>query len=222
MKKISVLIVFLLLVDTTFSQTELKGVMGINFHSIPSMQDYINQSGIASSDNQVGSFVSAVIFAGEGGLFINHSFELTVEAAYEIYSFTDVKFDTGKDELAFNNFMPSVLGYYVIKGEGYNFKFGGGAGVRFLSVNETLKGKVAATNYSSTGFGTILRAEGNTLLGGNVFANIGFEIRYDINGEPQDNQGVYIKNSVLEENVNFNAFSTGVRLGITYIFGENI
>jgi hypothetical protein len=220
-KKISVLIVFLLLADTAFSQTELKGVMGINFHSIPSIQDYINQSGIASSDNQVGSFVSAVIFAGEGGLFINHSFELTVEAAYEIYSFTDVKFDTGKDELAFNNFMPSVLGYYVIRGEGYNFKFGGGAGLRFLSVNEIRNGIVAATNYSSTGFGAILRAEGNTLLGGNVFANIGFEIRYDINGEP-DNNGKHLYNQVLNENVNFNAFSTGVRLGITYIFGENI
>ena len=222
MKKITVLIIFLLSVNSTFSQTELKGVMGINFHSIPSMQDYINQSGIASPDNQVGSFVSAVIFAGEGGLFLSHSFELTLEAAYEIYSFTDVKFDTGKDELAFNNFMPSVLGYYVIRGEGYNFKFGGGAGVRFLSVNETRNGSVAATNYSSTGFGAILRAEGNTLLGGNFFANIGFEIRYDINGEPQDNKGVYIRNSVLEENVNFNAFSAGVRLGITYIFGENI
>ena len=116
--------------------------------------------------------------------------------------------------------MPSVLGYYVIRGEGYNFKFGGGAGVRFLSVNVTRNGSALATNYSSTGFGAILRAEGNTLLGGSVFANIGFEIRYDINGEP-DNNGKYLYNRVLNENVNFNAFSSGVRLGITYIFGEN-
>ena len=85
MKKISVLIFLVLLCRSAFPQTELKGVMGINFHSIPSMQDYINQSGLASPDNQLGSFVSAVIFAGEGGLFLSHSFELTLEAAYEIY-----------------------------------------------------------------------------------------------------------------------------------------
>lgn len=219
MKKIFLLTFFLLFANSVFSQTELKGVMGINFHSIPSMQDYINQSGLASPDNQLGSFVSVVIFAGEGGLFLSRSFEMTLEAAYEIYSFTDVKLE-GKDELAFNNFMPSVLAYYVIMGEGYNFKFGGGAGVRFLSVNETRNISVAATNYSSVGFGTILRAEGNTLLGGSVYANIGFEIRYDINGEP-DNNGKHLYNHILNENVNFNAFSAGVRLGITYIIGEN-
>lgn len=220
MKKTSVLIFLLLFGNSAFPQGEVKGVMGIDFLSIPSMQDYINQSGIASSDNQLKSFVSAVIFAGEGGLYLGKSFIFTGELAYEIYSFTDVKFDTGKDELAFNNFMPSVLGYYVIRGEGYNFKFGGGAGVRFLSANETRNGSATATNYSSTGFGMILRAEGNTLLGGSVYANIGAEIRYDINGEP-DNNGKNLYNNVLNENVNFNAFSVGVRLGITYIFGEN-
>ena len=220
MKKTSVLIFLLLFGNPAFSQGELKGVMGIDFLSIPSMQDYINQSGIASSDNQLNSFVSAVIFAGEGGLYLSKSFILTGELAYEIYSFTDVKFDTGKDELAFNNIMPSVLGYYVISGDGYNFKFGGGGGLRFLNVSVTRNINVTSTDYSSTGFGMILRAEGNTLLGGSVYANIGAEIRYDINGEP-DNQGIHLYNNVLNENVNFNAFSVGVRLGITYIFGEN-
>lgn len=219
MKKISLLIFLLLFGNSAFSQGELKGVMGINFLSIPSMQDYVNQSGLASSGNQLTSFVSAVIFAGEGGLYLSKSFILTGELAYEIYSFTDVK-PYGKDELAFNNFMPSVLGYYVISGEGYNFKFGGGGGVRFLRVSETRNISVASTDYGSTGFGMILRAEGNTLLGSSVYANIGAEIRYDINGEP-DNNGSNLYNNVQNEIVNFNAFSAGVRLGITYIWGEN-
>jgi len=213
------LFVTLLFISNTLAlaQTELKGVMGIYFLSVPSMQDYINQSGFASSNNQLESLVSSVVFAGEGGFFLSKSFEITLEAAYQVYSFTDVK-PVGKDELSFNNLMPSLMGYYVLSGDGYNFKFGGGVGIRFVSVDETRNISVAKTNYSSVGFGTILRIEGNTLLGGNVYANIGADIRYDINGEPENN-GEHLFNIIQNENVNFNTLSIGVKLGITYIIG---
>lgn len=215
------LLVTLLFISNTLTlaQTELKGVMGIYFLSVPSMQDYINQSGFASSNNQLESFVSSVVFAGEAGFFLSKSFEITLEAAYQVYSFTDVK-PEGKDELNFNNLMPSLMGYYVLSGDGYYFKFGGGVGVRFVSVDETRNISVAKTNYSSVGFGTILRIEGNTLLGGNVYANIGADIRYDINGEPENN-GEHLFNIIQNENVNFNTLSIGVKLGITYIIGGN-
>ena len=218
------LFITLLFISNTLAlaQTELKGVMGIYFLSVPSMQDYINQSGLASSNNQLVSFVSSVEFAVEGGFFLSKSFEITLEVAYQIYSFNDVK-PQGKDELSFNNLMPSLMGYYVLSGDGYNFKFGGGAGVRFVSVDETRNTSVAKTNYSSVGFGTILRIEGNTLLGGNVYANIGADIRYDVNGEPENALGKKLayRSQNENENVNFNTLSIGVRLGITYIIGGN-
>jgi len=220
MRKFLFVTLFFISNTLALAQTELKGVMGIYFLSVPSMQDYINQSGLASSNNQLESFVSSVVFAGEGGLFLSKSFEITLEAAYQIYSFTDVK-PQGKDELSFNNLMPSLMGYYVLSGDGYNFKFGGGVGVRFVSVDETRNTSVAKTNYSSFGFGTILRIEGNTLLGGSVYANIGADIRYDINGEPENAQGKKLVNIIRKENVNFNTLSIGVRLGITYIIGGN-
>lgn len=218
MKKIYVLIFILLFGNSLFSQVELKGVMGINFLSIPSMQDYINQH-FAPSDAQLGSFVSAVTFAGEGGLFLSPKFLMSIETAYQIYSYTNNGL-SGKYDLTYNNFMPSLLGYYVIRGEGYNFKFGGGAGVRLVSVDQSLPATGYTTTYNSTGFGLIGRIEANTLLGGSVYANIGAEIRYDINGEP-DNNGKHLYNNVDQQNVNFNTFLTGVRLGITYIIGEN-
>jgi len=44
-------------------------------------------------------------------------------------------------------------------------------------------------------------------------------MRYDVNGEPSDSDGNTIINNVLKENVNFNSFSAGVKLGISYLFG---
>lgn len=73
------------------------------------------------------------------------------------------------------------------------------------------------TEYTSTGVGFLIRGEGNTSIGGNFFASIGADLRYDINGEPENN-GTPIKNEIFDENLNLNSFSAGVRLGISYQF----
>jgi hypothetical protein len=115
--------------------------------------------------------------------------------------------------------MPSVMAYYVLLGNGFNFKFGGGAGPRFVNVSENKKWQGTEDSYSSIGFGGLLRVEGNTALAENVYANIGLDLRYDINGEPEDNNSNKLVNNVKSENVNFNTFSLGVKLGISYLFG---
>lgn len=218
MKKSTFVILFIICSSFTFAQVELKGTMGIYFLSIPSMQDYVNQN-FAPPDDQLSSFVSSVMFAGEGGLFVSKNFEASVELAYQIYSYT-INSDAGKYELVYNNIMPSLIGYYVLSGDGYNIKFGGGVGVRFATVDQSLPATGSTVTYNSIGYGFIGRVEGNTQLSGNVYADIGADIRYDINGEP-DNKGAYLYNNIQQENVNFNTFALGIRLGITYIIGGN-
>jgi len=216
MKKHLFITIILLSNTLTFAQVELKGTMGIYFTSIPSMQDYINQSGLASN-NQLSSFVSSVMFAGEAGIFISPNFETSLELAYQLYSYTNGS-PGGQYDLTFSNLMPTVFAYYVLVGTGYNFKFGGGLGPRFVNVDESLPASGFTTTYNSVGYGIVGRIEGNTLLGSSIYANIGADISYDVNGEPENN-GTPLHNNLQNENVNFDAFSVGVRLGITYIIG---
>lgn len=218
MKKVFVLLFVLLCTNFSFSQqaNEIRGSMGIDFLSIPSVQDYINQNRFAPVDNQVGDFSSAVNFSGAYGRMVSENYQLAVEIGYLIYSYASTD-NTGRYDLTFSSIMPSILNYYVINGSGYSFKFGGGAGIRIVSADELLPGRPSKTNYSSTGFGLILRAEANTLLGGKVYAHIGTDLRYDINGEPENN-GEALFNNILKENVNFNSLSFGIRLGLSYIF----
>ncbi|MGB5530050.1 MAG: hypothetical protein WBQ32_08770, partial [Ignavibacteriaceae bacterium] len=194
-----------------------KGTMGINFLSVPSVQDYINEN-FASSDAQLGTFNSAVIFTGEVGTFFGNDFELSLEIPYQIYSYTE-NVGLGQYELAYNSLMPSVMAYYVLLGNGFNFKFGGGAGPRFVNISENKKWQGTEESFSSIGFGGLLRVEGNTALAENVYANIGLDFRYDINGEPENNNGNTLENNVKGEKVNFNTFSLGVKLGISYLIG---
>jgi len=217
MKKTAILFLLIILSDFSLAQIELKGTMGINFLSFPSLQDFINEN-YAPSDAQLGTFNSAVIFTGEVGKFIGKDFELSLDIPYQIYSYTE-NVGLGQYELAYNSVLPSVMAYYVLLGNGYNIKFGGGAGVRFISVKESKKWQGTEDSFSSIGFGGLLRMEANTALAENVYANIGADLRYDINGEPENSSGNTLVNNVKGENVNFNTFSLGVKLGISYLFG---
>jgi len=216
MKKIFFIFTVLLISSLTFAQTELKATMGINFISVPSALDYINQN-YAPLDDQLGTFNTAVIFSGEVGYFLNEKFEFSIELPYQIYSYNTTIAGAGQYNLSYDSFLPSVMAYYVISGNGYNFKFGGGLGPRFVNVIEEKKWQGTEVDYSSIGFGGLLRIEANTALSENLFANIGGDLRYDINGEPENDNGNTLYNIVENENVSFNSFSVGVKLGISYL-----
>jgi hypothetical protein len=102
-----------------------------------------------------------------------------------------------------------VLGYYTIQGAGYKFKFGGGAGYRVISIDEKLP--LETKNYTATGFGLLLKAQAHTLLGGNFYALIEGDARYDIIGEAENG------NQVMGDGTDFNTLAFGLKLGVSYL-----
>lgn len=195
------------------AQVELSGGMGITFNNTPSLADYLNQN-FAPNEDQFSDFSSSVLFFIEAAYEVSPSYDISVEIGYSLSSSTYQNIN-GKYELSYNVIKPSVLSYYVIRGPGYNIKFGGGVGVRILAVDETLPLTNISYTSSALGFGLLAKVEGNTSLGGNLNANIGLETRYDLNGEPEGD-GRKIYNIVQKENVNFNSLSFGIRLGLMY------
>jgi hypothetical protein len=214
MKKILMSLFLLVSSLVSFAQTEneVRASMGIDFVSIPSLKNYIDQLPY----EQLADFNSAINFSGSYGRMLSESYQLQAEVSYLLYSFNSNGLD-GQYDLTYSLIMPSILNCYVLNGTGYNFKFGGGVGIRFLNVEESLPGTGTSEKYFSTGYGFILRAEGNTAIAENVYAHIAADVRYDVNGEP-DSDGKKLYNAVYKENVNFNSLSFGIRLGISYQF----
>ncbi len=200
----------------SFAQTELSASMGINFISSPSLYDYINQNYIQSGGSILDGFNSSIIFSAEAGYNISKTYQPAIEIDYMINSYTLSDLN-GQYEMSYGNIMFSIMNYYVIAGDGYNFKFGGGGGLRFLSADEKRPATGVTQTFTSVGYGFLIKAEGNTLLGGNVYAKIGAQASYDLNGEPEFN-GMTLHNNVANENVNFNSLSVGLSLGVSYIF----
>ena len=210
MKKILFTIFVLFFVNLSFAQkpNEVRVSMGIDFVSVPSLTDYLQ----VNYTGQLSSFSSAVNFSGSFGRLITPTWQLEGEIGYLLNSYNSTLIG-GTYDLTYDLIMPSALYYYVLNGNGYYFKFGGGAGVRFLSVKEKLPADPNNYNYSSIGYGIILRAAGNTAISENVFAYISTDLRYDFIKEPQPSSD---QNFI--GNVNFNSLSLGIRLGISYQF----
>lgn len=216
MKFISIIIFSILITANAFAQYSLRAGMGISFVSSSSLTDYINEN-FASYNQQLGTFNSAINFSGEFDYSTSQSYQVGLDLAYLINSYTYSSIG-GIYKMNYDILMPTLVNYYVISGEGYIFKFGGGIGPRFVNVNEQLPGTPSGTNYTSIGFGILIRADANTLLSKNLYANIGGDLKYDINGKPSSNGKYLVNNNANYSDVNFNMFSAVLRIGLTYTF----
>lgn len=203
---------FFVIVVSIFSfaqkQNEVRASMGIDFVSVPDLKNYLE----ANYTDILSDFSSAVNFSGSFGRMIGENNQLEFELGYLLSSY-NASSSLGNYDLTYSIIMPSLLYNYVLDGKGYNFKFGGGAGLRILSITEKLPADPNDYNYSSFGYGFILRAAGNTAIAQDVYAHIGADVRYDVNGKPDETTET---NSI--GNVNFSSLSFGIRLGISYQF----
>ena len=196
------------------AQWDLSASMGLDFRSSPSYRDYVNAN-FAPQGSKLASFNSAVNFSGEIGYLISPKFQLGFEYSILIDSYNTSIGAAGLYDISYTMLRPSIIGYYVISGKGYKFKFGGGFGLRSVSLDEKIS---TTTHYSASGTGILLKADGNTLLSDNLYVLIGVDLRYDIPGVLSTKGNAKITNSATGEAVNMNAVGVGIKLGVTYTF----
>ncbi len=213
MKKI---ILFLILIYSCKinAQFEATAGMGLDFINSPVFTDYINVN-YALSGEKLSSMNSAIEFYGEIGYNYLENYNFAIDYSNQIYSFNNTTI-LGNYDISYIHFKPSIVAYYQLTGIGYKFKFGAGIGPRFVSLDEKLPGLTKENNFTATGYGFLLRVSGNTLLSGDMFANIGVDLRYDIAGELKGDYKLY--NNVLNESVDMNSLAFAIKLGVTYIF----
>ena len=186
------------------AQFDISAGMGIDLISQSSLKDYVNIN-FSSPKNEISTFETSADFFTEIDYNLKPNFDIGVEYSLLIYSYTNFVFLSSYD-ISYVSHKPSVLAYYVISGEGYKLKFGGGLGLRYVSLTEQLPTSTQKKNYSANGFGAVLKVMGITTLGKNLFAYMGVDARTDFPGEPESN-GQKIFNGALNEQLNLNSIS---------------
>ena len=208
------LFIFLISGINIFGQFHVSAGMGFNLVNAPVFTDYVNTN-FAPPGNRLSDFSSAIEFFGELNYSLNNNFYLAIDYSNVIFSFNTASY-VGNYDISYIHFKPSLLSYYVISGTGYMFKFGGGLGPRFVSLDEKLPNFYNSINYKTTGYGIVLRASGNTILSGDMYANIGLDFRYDNTGNLKGYKKLF--DTINNSDVNLNGITFAIKLGITYFF----
>jgi hypothetical protein len=180
MKRIIAIIIFIFSANSLSAQWDLSFSMGLDFKSSPSFRDYVNTS-FALGNNLIPSFKSAISFSGEADYKLSNTFAIGLEYDLLIDSYTATNSPGAFYEISYNMQRPTLLAFYIVSGSGYQFKFGGGVGPRFVSLSERI---ITSTEYSVNGYGFVLKAEGNTLLSKNFYALIGTNKTHSLTDQP--------------------------------------
>jgi len=212
MKKIFFMV--LVSVISLQAQWEVRGSMGLNIVSMPDLKDYLNTNFFIGND-RLSDFTPAVETGIEVGYQLEEHFQVACELSYEYNSFS---YPVINSSFAYNLLQPSLLGYYTVNGKGYQFKFGGGIGPRFIFASEPSIYTTALLKYTSTGYGLVGKIDGITSLGGNYFAYIGVELRYNNNGNLSDANGKEKINNVTNTVLSLNSVSAGLKVGVAVTF----
>jgi hypothetical protein len=192
MKRIIAIIIFIFSANSLSAQWDLSFALG---------------------NNLIPSFKSAISFSGEADYKLSNTFAIGLEYDLLIDSYTATNSPGAFYEISYNMQRPTLLAFYIVSGSGYQFKFGGGVGPRFVSLSERI---ITSKEYSVNGYGFVLKAEGNTLLSKNFYALIGTNIRYDVTGDVANNKNTLVNRST-GETLNLNSISFGIYLGVTFI-----
>lgn len=210
MKKL-LYVLLLFIIVPGYAQIKISTGMGIDLVHTSSLEDYINDN-FYDPKNEMNSFNKSLSLFGEVAYSISDKYQLGVEFNYSYFLHnSDLH---ANYELVYSVYKPSLIGYYVLPGDGYEIKFGAGLGYRYVSLEERIYSR---DEYSSSGIGVLAKAVGNTGLGDNFYGYISFDIRYDYLGEPEGDSGK-ITNASNNEVLNLNKFSVGIKLGVSYFF----
>jgi len=202
-KNIFLFIILLASINPNFAQIDIATGMGISFVYSPSLNSYLEMR----ADDGVSPFLSTAEFFGEVDYSITEKYQIGFEYVYTLFDFASSY--AGNYSLSYNHHKPSVLGYYVISGNGYKIKFGFGTGLRIMNLTEDISIK---ESYDVIGIGFLIKAQAHTKLGEKFYANIGSTLRTDFTGNPTNKFGSF------HDNININSISISVNLGISYFF----
>ncbi len=212
------IILLMCLINTAiFAQFDITAGGGIGFYNHSDLTDYIETITTEDDANTFGTG-GELFLAGDYVIGENH--QIGVEYTYSYYSFNGVTNSGGMNyDLSYSHHKPSVMYYYVVPNTSkeYRFKFGAGFGPRYISVDEDI---LSAINYTSTGWGVLLRAQGVSALDKHVFITLGGTCRYDQPGVPENNgkKITYANSGSKNHSVDFDGVSFSVEIGITYSF----
>ena len=182
--------------------------MGVSAHWDPSMIDYINAVTIPPPGQKLKGFTSASEFFITPEVQVSNDWSIGVEYSYFLKSYNV----SGIYPMNFSCTaqMPNLLVHYLVPGDGYWLKFGGGPGIAFGNLSSEFLGTGGSQSATTSGPLFKIEAVGNTEFDDHFWGSIGVELRWVYAGSFKGE----LVNIAPPPKLDF--FNAGVKFGVTF------
>lgn len=191
--------------------------LGVAAHSAPSIVNYINAVAHPSPDQKLDQFSTAAEFYAVPELQVAKDWSLGIEYSLLIKSYA-LQDQSGfsRSEMSYQVQMPSLLVHYLVFGEGYRVKLGGGVGYHFVQFDQRFPTNGTSETLRTGGLGIKLDAIGNTKFDESFYGSIGFDLRWDFLGTLSRSgaDAQVARSTAALPQMNF--FNAGVKFGVTF------
>ena len=203
--------------DSTSRFLDFTVGLGIGAHSAPSIANYINLVSQPAADQRVDQFSSAVEFYAVPELQVSRQWSAGLEYSMLIksYSIND-RSGYSRSDMSYQVHMPSLLVHYLVFGEGFRLKLGGGVGYHFIAFDESFPTNGSGETLRSAGPGFKLDAVGNTKFDEVFYGSIGVDLRWDFLGTLKRSGTASPVSGVIADLPRMSFFNAGVKFGVTF------
>lgn len=188
--------------------------MGISALSGPSVVDYINSASQAVSSEKVSEFVSATEFSFTPEVRVTEHWSVGVDYMFRIKSLA-VRGSGGQSQFEVSSHHVGFVVHYLIEGEGYLVRLGGGGAMASGSFSQALFGNPVFSDFSARGGSMKVEAVGDTKFDDHLYGTIGADMRW-VFGQSYHNGSREVKVGTLKAGLS--SFALGLKLGILVRF----
>jgi len=190
--------------------------MGISAHSATSTADYISAVLQLGEADRIGEFTSAIEFFATPEFQFSDDWSLALEYSYLIKSHRlSSTAAPGTSEFSTSLHMPTLVLHYLVPGQGYWLKLGGGVGYYVGSFSQMLFGSGETTTFHASAPGVKIEAVGNTMFDESFYGYIGIDARWGFDEAFTASDGTAPSYQGTSPSLGF--FNFGLKLGVTVI-----
>jgi hypothetical protein len=199
--------------ESPVSSAAVSAGMGVSYLNAPNVVNYLNK--YASQADRVADFTPVVEFFVAPELSLSSTLILRIEYAYLLKSYS-LNGLGGVYSFDYSVHMPTAVLDYLLKGDGFYVKVGGGLGYHFGKFGYQFPNSSTEARFSGNGIGIKLELMGNTAFGESLYGLIGGDLRLDYIGALKDDSGN--GPSQATGNVKLRFASAGIKFGLVYYF----
>ena len=188
----------------------VSGGMGISAVSAPSVVDYVNTASQAVSAERVSEFSSTTEFFVAPEIRVAEQWAIGLDYSYRIKSIV-VNGAGSQSQFEISSHQVGFVIHYLIEGESYLVRLGGGGGPVLGSFSQALFGNPVFSDFSARGWSIKIEAIGDTKFDDHFYGTIGVDMRW-VFGQRYHNGSREVRVGTISAGLA--SFALGLKLGI--------